>query len=159
MFSLGSRPTGSRPRHGRVFRDREVTMIRRSLLVLAMVAAVGTGGCASTSGGGSTVRMDPNLITAEELAELRVSNLYDAIQRLRPRWLTVRAQQSLSTPTSVVVYQNQTQLGGFTALRELGLDAVTSIRYLDGPTASASLPGIGTRQVEGAIVIYTTERN
>lgn len=133
-------------------------MTRRSLLVLAVMAVVGSVGCAST-GGGSTTRLDQNLITSEELAELPVSNLYDAIQRLRPRWLTVRAQQSFGTPTSVVVYQNQTQLGGFDALRQLGLDAVTSIRYLDGATASASLPGIGTRQVEGAIVIYTNVRD
>lgn len=126
-------------------------------MVLAVLAVMGTAGCASTAGGAAGARVDQNLITAEELAELRVSNLYDAIQRLRPRWLTIRSQQSLSTTTSIVVYQNQTQLGGFDALRQLGLDAVSSIRYLDGPTASASLPGIGTRQVEGAIVIYTRD--
>lgn len=132
-------------------------MSRKWLLVLTMVLATLVSGCATT-GTGSGGSRSQDVITLEELSELRVSTLYEAIQRLRPRWLTVRSQQSLSTPTQVVVYQNQTQLGGFDALRNLGLDSVEWIQYLDGPTAAASLPGLGSRQVEGAIVIHTTAR-
>ena len=108
-------------------------------------------GCATMPSEGP--RRDYNVLTAEELETVRASNLYEAIERLRPRWLNVRSQQSFNTPTSIVVYQGQTLLGGVDMLRQFGTDVARRIRYLDGPTASATLPGLGTRQVEAAIVI------
>lgn len=132
-------------------------MTKRGVLILALAGAVAGSGCATTGQTSGPARSQ-DMITLEELSTVRVSTLYDAIQRLRPRWLTVRSQQSFGAPTQVVVYQNQSQLGSFEALRSLGLDAVEWIQYLDGPTASASLPGLGSQQVAGAIVIHTTER-
>lgn len=124
-------------------------MVRKwtSLALLAVVLSA----CASGPSYGRQRRT--NVITADELATITVSNLYQAIDRLRPRWLQVRAQRSFSTTTAIVVYQGQTYLGGTDILRQLGVEGVQELRYLDGPTASATLPGIGTRQVEGAIVI------
>ena len=112
-------------------------------------------GCASTSEQRSTNRRS-DVISSEELQEVKVNNLYEAIQRLRPRWLQARSQQSFNTPSQIVVFQNQTNLGGFEALRSLGTDAAHSIQFMDGPTAMASLPGLGSMQVMGAIVIHTS---
>lgn len=112
------------------------------------------GACAVNTQGDT--RRSQDVITQEELQTVQVSNLYEAVQRLRPRWIAVRSQQSFSSPTQVVVYQNQTLIGGPETLRDLTLGAAAWIQYLDGPTASATLPGIGTRQVEGAIVIHTS---
>lgn len=118
---------------------------------IALVAALLITACASSSSSGP--RQQSDLITAEEIASTNVSNLYQLIDRLRPRWLDVRSQQSFSSATEIVVFQGQTFLGGIDMLRQLGPDVANAIRYLDGPTASASLSGIGSRQVEGAIVI------
>lgn len=133
------------------------SIVRSRLAVALIVTALLflLTGCASTSEQGSTNRRS-DVITLEELQEVKVNNLYEAIQRLRPRWLQARSQQSFNTPSQIVVYQNQTNLGGFEALRSLGTDAAHSIQFMDGPTAMASLPGLGSMQVMGAIVIHTT---
>lgn len=107
--------------------------------------------CASSGGSTPSVRQD--VITGEEIENARVSDLYELVQRLRPRWLELRSPQSFNTRTEVVVYQGQTYLGGVEMLRQIGKEAAVRLIYLDGPTASATLPGLTTRQVEGAIVI------
>lgn len=125
----------------------------RVALPFALAALLAVGGCAS-AGGGSP--QNPNLLTRDEIAAVNVSNLYDAVQRLRPRWLTSRGPRSLSgLSTDIVVFQDQSMLGDIEVLRQLAPDLAVQIRYLDGSTATASLPGLGSRHVEGAIVIQT----
>jgi hypothetical protein len=52
-----------------------------------------------------------------------------------------------------VVYQNQTYLGGVDVLKQMGRESAERLRYMDGPKASASLPGLGSQHVQGAIII------
>lgn len=87
----------------------------------------------------------------------QVGNLYELVDRLRPRWLQVRARdRSFSGgEQEIVVYQDQSLLGGVEMLRSLGLDLATSLTYLDGAQATAQLPGLGSRRIEGAIVVNT----
>lgn len=110
--------------------------------------------CAAASAGQEPAR-DINRLTRAEIQSIDVSNLHDLVQRLRPRWLDVRGSRSFSTPTRVVVFQDQTLLGGVAVLRQLSPDMAAWMEYLDGPTASNSLPGLGSTHVEGAIVIHT----
>ncbi len=112
------------------------------------------GACAPPSTTGGSGRSD--VITREELDATGLGTLYDAIERLRPRWLTLRGQRSLGGTTDIVVYQNQSYLGGIDVLRQLAPDMVVRVRYLDAATASASLPGLGSRHIEGAIVVETS---
>lgn len=124
-------------------------MLQRNGLVL--IGLLAASACASAGGGDPRPRQD--VITAEEIEETRVSNLYELVQRLRPRWLDVRSNQSFTSDTQIVVYQGQSYLGGVEMLRQFGKESAYRLIYLDGPTASATLPGLGTRQVEAAIVI------
>jgi hypothetical protein len=118
----------------------------------------GAGAGASASAGTSTsgVRRS-NVLTREELEASSTSNLYDAINRLRPQWL--RTSTSTQTRTTgegglqVVVYQGTTQLGGVEVLRQMAPSYVATIRYLDGNQASNTLPGLGSRMVAGAIIL------
>jgi hypothetical protein len=127
-------------------------IIARTLALGALAALAACAPAATTAGG-----QNPNLLTRDDIMAVEVTNLYDVVQRLRPRWLTVRAGRSLSElRTEVVVFQNQTLLGGIDVLRQMQPDIAVRIRYLDGSTASATLPGLGSRHVEGAIVIETT---
>lgn len=119
------------------------------LLLLSACAAAGTG----------EQRTRQDLITREEIESIDVSNLYDVVQRLRPRWLNVRSSQSFGLGTDVVVYQGQALLGTADVLRQLGPREAHSLRYLDGATATASLPGLGSRHVAGAIVIQASPRD
>lgn len=125
---------------------------------MALFIAVATTGCATAA---TSTGRSQTVITQEELAATNVNTLYDAINRLRPRWLTVRSTQTLggAGATAILVYQNQARLGGVEILRELDRRSAVWLEYLDGPTASATLPGIGSQDVEGAIIIHTTPRS
>ena len=95
-----------------------------------------------------------NVITREELRELDVRNVYDAVERLRPRWLQVRGgMRSFTMETEVVVFQDEVFLGNPDVLQRMGVEGIFSIRYLDGPTAKATLPNLGNRHVQGAIIV------
>jgi hypothetical protein len=124
------------------------------LLALALLLT----GCAAASTDGSGVRRDSNLITKEEIEQSGASNLHDAVNRLRPRWLTTRATRTLDLGEGqIFVYQNRTQLGHLDALRQIDARSAHAVRYMDGPTAQGNLPGLTGRHVEGAIVVYTSQ--
>lgn len=123
---------------------------KHSWIILLLLSLVGAG-CATAGSGDGRVRQD--LITQAEIEEVGFSNLYEVVQRLRPRWLSTRGQQSFNAEPEVVVFQGQVLLGGVETLRQLSPDMARSLRYLDGATASASLPGLASRLVRGAIVI------
>ena len=57
------------------------------------------GACAPPSTTGGSGRSD--VITREELDATGLGTLYDAIERLRPRWLTLRGQRSLGGTISL----------------------------------------------------------
>lgn len=95
-----------------------------------------------------------NVITREELQQVNVRNLYEAIQQLRPRWLRVYGgPRSFSNETTVAVYQDEAYLGAQDVLQHMGLEGVYSIRYLDGTTAKATLTGLPSGFVQGAIIV------
>ena len=107
------------------------------LLALGLMLAVALGGCASAgaprtrSGSGST-------LSKEQLASANSDNLYDAIVKLRPEWLSNRGPVSVTdpTPSAVDVYMNGSMLGKIDYLREVRLGDVTEVRYWDAGSAS-----------------------
>jgi hypothetical protein len=128
-------------------------MTRSSLAItLLAVGALALAGCAST-GAGDTARQDRNQLTTEEIDSVNAISMMEVIERLRPRWLIARAARSFGSETGVLVYQDQTLLGGVEQLRQVRPDMVLKARYLDAQTAASTLPGIGTGHVAGAIVL------
>ena len=125
-------------------------MLKRA--VLPVVGLLIITACAS-SGGPGRPRTRQDVLTAEEISTITVSNMYEAVQRLRPQWLQLRAPQGLYSATAIAVFLGRTYLGGPEALKEVGPEAASRLRYLDGVTASATLPGLGSMHVEAAIVI------
>jgi hypothetical protein len=129
------------------------------LLTLALVVSL-TAACATAPADGERIRRDANLITQEELATLQTGTLHDAVQRLRPRWLEARGARTVDAREGdIVVYLDNTFIGGPEALRQFNIDAAFAIRYMDPPTAQGRLPGLGGRSIEGAIQIVTAERH
>lgn len=126
----------------------------RVVIVLAVGLLV--GGCVTAAGG--MERSDPDELSRDEILSVEVSNLYQVVQRLRPRWISAErraGERSFTRDANVVVYQGQTRLGTLEVLRDWSPSAAYHLQWLDGPRASATLPGIGTDQVVGAIVIRT----
>jgi hypothetical protein len=129
----------------------------RTLIPLA-VMVLATAACAYSGTQGP--RPDPELITRTEIQSAEATNLYDVVRRLRPRWLNAERRSGDrsfgSVQTGVVVYQNRSYLGGLSVLEEWSPEGVYQLEWIDGPQASASLPGIGSRHVVGAIIIHTS---
>lgn len=115
------------------------------------------GACAS---GNPRARGGPaaDWITHEEMVELQgVRNLYEVVERLRPRWLNVRAADRFVLDRGIVVYQDH--MGSAEILKQFQPDMFYALRWLPGSVASATLPGLHPdRPVPGAIVLYTNER-
>jgi len=126
---------------------RSILAAASTLGLLALAAA-----CA-TSGGTSSSRRNSNTLTPEEIAQAPVANLYEAVERFRPRWLLVRSPRSINLPVEVSVFLNNSYLGGPDALRQIGVEGLVRLRYLDGATASALYRVPDGRAIEGAIIV------
>lgn len=119
---------------------------------LAVAVAFGliTLGAACASGGAGreegAPRRDPNLITAEELADYHNLDCHDAVRRLRPRWLQSRAGDP-------IVVRDGSHLGPASEyLAQIRVGQVASIRYLSATEATMRF---GTGVQGGAIVVTT----
>ncbi len=132
------------------------TDVSRAPLLLGLAMVCVGAACAGQSRPGSE-RRNPNLIGIAEIQEMQqagVRDLYELVSRLRPTWLQTRSERSLQLETTVLVYHNETRLGGIDALRGYPLVNIASVRYLDAAQAGL-LPGASSAHVEGAIVIRT----
>lgn len=130
--------------------------LRRRRLLVGVGVAVLASGCATVRNPKGNGRTD--LLTREEIMGVPgATNLYDVVARLRPRWLTIRAQDPNSgVTTSIVVFQDQTLLGNVETLRQLQPELAHQLRYLDGTTAKNTLPGLAfAGHVAGAIILST----
>ncbi|MFO7893403.1 MAG: hypothetical protein R6U63_06715 [Longimicrobiales bacterium] len=131
---------------------------RIAIPLFAILAILLGTACASTGARGP--RQDPDVISREEIRSVEASNLYDVVRRLRPRWLNAErrsGERSFGNVASgVVVYQNRSYLGNLEVLSEWSPEGIYELRWMDGARASASLPGLGSRHVLGAIIIRTS---
>lgn len=123
-------------------------MSRLAGLTVLSVLVLLTGACAA-SGSGS-VRSSSSLITAEELVPMANFTVYEAVRRLRPRWL-----QSRAPGQEAVVYMDGTRIGGIEELRILEANQVAEIRYRSGPDATTRY---GTDHGGGTIEIRSRRR-
>lgn len=132
------------------------TFRRATLLVVILAAGAVTACSSATKSNSANTRVD--LLTREQIMSVSgVNNLYEVVKRLRPRWLEARGgDRSFALPTEIVVYQDQAFLGDVEVLGQLSPEMAYQLRWLDAATASATLPGLGSRHVAGAIVLSTT---
>jgi len=125
----------------------------RTLVFASLVALIATTGCASGSGGsGSSSSGSRNHITREELNDPVVSTMsaFDAIRRLRPRWLRSRASGSTGTQTLPIVVLDGSRYGDTSALASIRVSDVEEMRFLSARDATTRY---GTGATGGAIVI------
>lgn len=128
--------------------------MRKIRWLALMLVALSMAACAASSKDGK-VRRNPNVLTREELLTSELTNLYDIIERERPRWFQVRTVRSLSGSNAIAVYMNNTPLGGLESLRQMGVEGVEMVRYLDPSQARTSLPSAGVSLASGAIQVIT----
>jgi len=130
-------------------------IVRFAALMLALLASGIAMGCASTQSSGGE-EGSPDVLTREQIMATETTNLYDAIRRLRPRWLQVRSTRSFNMETLIAVMQNDMYLGGADALKEMAPELAYEVRYMDGTRAANVVPGLMSGQhIEAAIVVNT----
>lgn len=131
-------------------------MTRRILLsATALCLVFAAGACATRGGLGGG---DSDTLMKEEIASIDASTMHEVVRRLRPLWLRTRARQFTGgvQMSPVIVYRDNVRLGGVDELRDVSPEMAEWVSYLDSSEASATLPGLGSTLVEGAIVIHTT---
>ena len=127
--------------------------MRRSLhwLTVLLLASFVTA-CASSGAGGP--RTDRNLLTREQIQETNKQNAYEVVESLRSNWLRTRGPTSLnSRDAQVMVYIDDSRLGGIETLRTISTAMIQSIRWYDGIAATGRW-GLD----HGAGVIYVSTR-
>ena len=131
--------------------------IRAFHLIAALVVAAVPGCASSGTGTGasqqSSRRGSSDRITQEELATIDVQNALQAVQRLRPSFLQNRGGASSSItqgPQDVVVYVDQTRMGGPNSLAQIPISDVKEIQHLSGTDATQRY---GTGHGSGVILV------
>ena len=129
-----------------------MTIHRRTTVALALLIVSGSLACASS--GGTTTRGSRNVITLEELANEPSGTLYEAIQRLRPRWLQNRGISNSRTlrPTPLQVYLDNAPLGTTGSLRTISVTDVDRVEFMSANDATTRF---GTGHDGGAIIVST----
>jgi hypothetical protein len=82
-------------------------------------------------------------------------NLYDVVERLRPRWLQIRGVTSAQGPAPIVVIHDNVRIGGTEALRNLRPESVQEVRFVSANDATTRW-GIGFGS--GAIEVISVRR-
>ena len=108
-------------------------------LSIALVVTCFTLGCAGAAAVGDPGSGGRNSLSREQLQATNSEELYAAIAKLRPEWLSSRGPTSVSdpTPTSASVFMNGSLLGRVEYLRDMRVIDVTEVRYWDAGQASA----------------------
>ena len=104
-------------------------------VVVAWLAAA----CSSNSAQNRPGHGVRNVLTQAQLVATNSENLYQAIVKLRPEWLTSRGPVSVSdaSPTMASVYMNGSMLGKADYLKEMRALDVSEVRFWDAGQAAA----------------------
>jgi hypothetical protein len=126
----------------------------RNAFLLPAAFALVVGACASGRTDTSS-RSYSEVITEEELLDIGELSAYEAVRRLRPRWLSLRGPLTTMNPGArqgIRVYVDGGFRGGVDELKSLQASDVGSMRFLDAREATTRY---GTDHADGAIVVRT----
>ncbi len=129
--------------------------IRLTALILSLAAA---GGCASSKTAaqtGAPHRSTGNVVGGEELTGTGATNVYEALQRLRPQWLTSARIRRGGSGDELVVYLDSNRYGTLTSLQQLSVGGIQEVRYYG---ASEATNRFGTGHTGGAIVVSMSKQ-
>ncbi len=123
--------------------------------LLAIVVPV-TVACATTGG---MADRNNDVIERDELLTAQVSDLYQAVERLRPLWLRSRGIRSFTQTTEIAVVRDGAYFGPLETLRTIPADQAFRLEYMDGATVASRVAGVVgmNRAVEAAIVVTLSQ--
>ena len=124
--------------------------IRLTTLTLSLLVAAGRASSKTAAQAGAPHRSTGNVIAGDELTGTGATNVYEAVQRLRPQWLTSARIRRGGSGDELVVYLDSNRYGTLTSLRSLSLGGIQEVRYYG---ASEATNRFGTGHTGGAIVV------
>jgi hypothetical protein len=112
------------------------SVIRMRWELIVVITTIAACAPARNRDGGSG---DRNNLTQAQLSATNSETVYQAVERLRPEWLTTRGPTSItnSTPTAPSVFMNGQMLGRPEFLKQLRITDVQSIRFWPAGPAAA----------------------
>lgn len=120
---------------------------------VAAVAAALMAGCASSQPAAQgAARPDRNVISWEEIRATQADNALEVVRKLHPTWLRKRGTNTIRADGDVVIYLNESRMGGPETLQQMSALTVTSIRYYDPGQAQYRF---GAGHQHGAIQVST----
>jgi hypothetical protein len=127
--------------------------MKKLSLILPVLLALTLAACGSTQNQGTT--RSRNVITRADITNYAgtYSNAFQLVERLQPQWLRKRGRASVNAVAEgdIVVYLDEAHIGGPEALREISLEGIAEIRYLNAAQAAR----YGTGHQHGAILVRT----
>lgn len=109
-----------------------------------------TGACASGQSATSQ-RVDRNVITREQIQQNGYRHAYEAVEALHAPWLVTRPD-GLAAQREVLVYLDNTRLGGIETLRQITAAQILRITWIDAGTA---INRWGVDHSQGVIMVIT----
>ena len=108
-------------------------------LSIGLLAAGFMLGCAGAPAAGRPDSDGGNMLSRAQLQATNSDELYAAIAKLRPDWLSSRGPTSVTdpTPSSASVYMNGSLLGRVEYMRQMRVIDVSQVRYWNAGEASA----------------------
>jgi len=116
-------------------------------LLAPVMVALATA-CASGGQQAGPSRSSRDVITAEELQTIDVSDAYAAIQRLRNTWLRPRT----TSGSPIAVFIDGVRAGEVDRLRQIPIITIRELRFIDPSDATTRW---GTGYTNGAIMVIT----
>lgn len=136
-------PAGWEQAEGCRPRARVACSSEMRVLWLTAILAAGTACATATGGGGSGSGGPGGALTREQLVATGAPNAYDAVARLRPRWLMARSPATLQGEGNpVLVYVDGQRMGQLQELRNLPIEGVSEIgSWMRAMPPHATVPG------------------
>jgi hypothetical protein len=107
-----------------------------------MMFAGASGACSTRQGDTAASGSDRDLVTGEELVATNARDVYRALERLRPTWLTSRGPANMgnvrdATEAVANVYMNGSRMGSVDYLKQVYVSDVHEIRFWGSGEAGA----------------------
>ncbi len=109
--------------------------------LLLVGCASGAGTAARDGLGAPAAASNSDILYADEIASAHATDAYDAIMRLRPRFLAPHALVSARRPEGVQVVVDGVTVRGRDDLRNVSAASIVYIRYLSALEASTNWGG------------------
>ena len=129
--------------------------IRLTALALSLLVAADCASSKTAAQAAAPRRSTGNVLAGDELNATGATNVYEAVQRLRPQWLTSARVRRGGSGDDLVVYLDSNRYGSLSSLRSLSLGGVQEVRYFG---ASEATNRFGTGHTGGAIVVSMSKQ-